>query len=292
MIAPGGSQNVTFSCDTSAPGNYSASYSCDYIEDGSETPTGSASYTYTCEVRDPISDVVPNPADGTQLVAALQPGGSASVHVTFNEIADEGVDGSVDCSLADGTDFVIDTSLPAAVPAGGSLMVSVTGTDPETDVDSISDTLNCTYTDTDNPEGIDVSYPITMSIGGAATQFVTTVSYAGGAVPENPAEVTLTCNSGLPLQQSFTGDVTFVVLDILDGTNCTIVVGGVNADWVITGAESDDVPTGDSCVFLADPGTTYYCDFTAVPAPFQFSTIMDWAISAEANGGTGEYAEF
>jgi hypothetical protein len=291
LIVPGGSQDVTFSCDTAAPGSYSTTYSCDYIEDGSEAPTGSASYTYTCEVREPMSDVVPDPASGTQLTAALQPGGSASVNVTFDEVADEGIAGSVGCSLADGTDFVIDTALPADVPAGGSLVVTVTGTDPGTDVDSISDTLNCTYFDTDNNDpGVDVSYPILMSIGGAVTNFVTTASYAGGAVPANPAEVTLTCNSGIPLQQSFSGDVTFVVMDLLDGTNCTIDIDGVDADWMVASAESDGVDTGDQCVFLADPGNTYTCDITLVPVPFQFSVTVDWVISAEAHGGVGEFA--
>src|SRR5690606_20228907 len=57
-IAPdGGSDSVTFSCDTENAGNFTATYSCNYSNGGVEGPVGDngnqVQYQLSCEVREP-----------------------------------------------------------------------------------------------------------------------------------------------------------------------------------------------------------------------------------------------
>jgi hypothetical protein len=161
-LAPGASTSVTFNCATTAAGSFSATYACDYTTDAAGQPA-TASYTYTCDVTPPKSVVAPQVPSGTTLTRTALFGGSASFSVGFNETANQGVDGGLTCSLATGTDFVLDSAMPATIPAGGSFSVMVTGSassDPLNPI--VTDTLNCTYTDTDNTAGVDVSYPLVL----------------------------------------------------------------------------------------------------------------------------------
>lgn len=164
-LAPGASTDVTFSCATTGAGSFSASYDCDYTTDstGDAPVTGTASYTYTCDVVPPKSVVAPQIPSGTTLTRTALFGGSASFSVGFDETANQGVDGDLTCSLATSTDFVLNSTMPATIPSGGSFSVMVTGTassDPLNPM--VTDTLNCTYTDTDNTAGVDVSYPLVL----------------------------------------------------------------------------------------------------------------------------------
>ena len=235
---------------------------------------------------------------GVRLFTMADPDGSAQLSVVFNETADEGVNGSVDCELAggEGSDFVIDTDLPADIPAGGSLTVTVTGTDPGTDVDSISDTLNCTYTDSANTEpGVDVTYPLTIEFGGAAG-FAVTKTFADDS--DEDVTVTLTCNTGLPLQQSFDispGDpVLFVVTSFEDGLmDCVVTEGDADAyvtTYVASGDSQnvDDDPDEPGCHFLAVAwGDRNLCEITnsadLVDVVIEKEWVIDGAVSDEVN---------
>jgi hypothetical protein len=297
---------VSFSCDTTDAGNYSVTYTCPYDDNPSnapamETPQGvqgsPAIYTVQCDVRTAISEVTVEPASGTPLTTIANPGGSAQLSVVFNETADEGVDGRVDCSLADGSDFVIDTVLPADIPAGGSLTVTVTGTDPG-DVDSISDTLNCTYTDSANTDpGVDVTYPLTIAFGGAA-RFAVTKAFTDDS--DADVTVTLTCNTGLPLQQSFDispGDpVLFVVTSFESGLmDCVVTEGDADAyltNYVASGdsQSADDVPDAPGCHFFAVAGgDNNLCAITNTVEPVDVVIEKEWVIDGAVSDEVNQY---
>lgn len=151
-LAPMASTQVTFTCDTAEPGQFSGTYSCDYDTDGEEGFDGSASYEVTCGVREAESNVVESPPSGTLLSLALPPGGVGSVQVQFTEVLDEGVDAELEsCSLVDGTWFTIVSpdGFPVDIPSGDTVVVTVEGTAPN-DSDQASDTLICFYSDSDN----------------------------------------------------------------------------------------------------------------------------------------------
>ena len=298
---------VSFSCDTTAAGNYSVTYTCPYDDNPSNVPpmetiqgvsASPATYTVQCDVRTAISEVTVAPASGTPLVTIGDPGGSAQLSVEFSEIADEGVNGSVDCSLADGTNFVIDTVLPADILAGDSLTVTVTGTDPGTDVTSISDTLNCTYTDSANTDpGVDVTYPLTIEFGGAAG-FTVTKTFADDS--DEDVTVTLTCNTGLPLQQSFDispGDpVMFVVTSFESGLmDCVVTEGGADAyatTYIASGdsQSADDDPDAPGCHFFAVAGgDRNACDITNSVEPVDVVIEKEWVIDGAVSDEVNQY---
>ena len=285
VLAPNGMFLTDLVCDATAAGDFDADLDCDYDSDGDGIrDDGMAHYDVTCSVRNPESEVEPTPPGGTPLEGLAEPGGSATLSVTFSETNDEGVDGSVDCSLADGTDFVIDTGLPATILSGQSVVVDVTGTDPG-DVDSISDTLNCTYFDSDSGEGgVQVSYPLLITFGGSA-RFEVTKSFTDGA--DGDVMVSLTCNTGLPLQQQF---------EISPGNPVVFVVGSFNSgemDCVVTEGDSggyftsysasgdsqnaDDIADEPGCHFFAVAGgDNNTCNITNSPSPVDVTIIKEW----------------
>ena len=179
---------VSFSCDTSVVGPYAGTYTCTYSEDGGETEQ-MADWNVSCVVRDPESDVDPDPPgtppDGDTLTETVQAGGTASFTVDFNEVADEGESGQLtSCSLADGTNFTITSPVgfPVPIPAGGpSVTVTVEGTDPA-DGSNPTDTLTCVYTDTANPSGTDAVYPLVLVVGVFESIPIPTLSQYGLAI--------------------------------------------------------------------------------------------------------------
>ena len=179
---------VSFSCDTSVVGPYAGTYTCTYSEDGGETDQ-MADWNVSCVVRDPESDVDPDPPgtppDGDTLTETVQAGGTASFTVDFNEVADEGESGQLtSCSLADGTNFTITSPVgfPVPIPAGGpSVTVTVEGTDPA-DGSNPTDTLTCVYTDTANPSGTDAVYPLVLVVGVFESIPIPTLSQYGLAI--------------------------------------------------------------------------------------------------------------
>jgi hypothetical protein len=274
LISAGNSASATFSCATDTAGLFTATFSCDYVTDSSgEVPVGdTATWDLSCEVREPKSEVAPDPVSGTTLTERADPGGSAQFSVMFDETADEGVDGSVDCSLDDGTNFSIDTSLPAPVPAGGSLTVTVTGTDPNDGSTSVTDTLLCTYTDTDNADpGVSVSYPLVLEIGGDAS-FLVTKTFSDGSIRD--VEVAISCNDGFVnadtaiISSDGQDSFRFVVKDFISGSmDCEIT------EEATPGYESD------SCSFTAVTPGQYECALGNEAEDATFTVNKVWDLS-------------
>ena len=293
-IAPGASMSSVISCDATSAGNFSTTYACIYTTDGT-TPAvdngTTADYTYTCDVRGPEATVTPTPADGTTLTGLADPGGTADFMVVFAETGGEGVGGSLStCSLATGTSFAITspTFPDVPIPADGSVTVTVTGTDSG-GADSLTDTLSCTYTDGD-AASTTVSYPLVMDIGGNGTFLVEKVFDDG-----RPAsvDVTLTCNAGLPLTQSFTisegNPVNFVVTSFESGTmDCTVTEdssSGYTAAYV-AGGDSGTDPQGDGCTFVAIAGgDNNTCTITNTPDPVSVTIDKVWDFTGAEQGG-------
>jgi hypothetical protein len=128
-------------------------------------------------------------------------------------------------------------------------------------------------------------------VGEGPVQFATSASFAGGNAPDVLPDVTITCNSGLPLSQTAQVGVTFTVTEILPGAKCTIELAeDFDSGWVSGGALSNGSPSGESCVFTAGPGQANNCVFSVVPAPFSFSIGFEWNISKDADPGVGDAA--
>lgn len=305
-IAPGGQVDITLACDAEEIGTYTATLNCAYGVDGSSTTggpgSGTATYTATCESRLAESDVDPSPADGTPLMGLADPGGTFPFNVVFTEVNDEGEDGSVSCSLADGTNFAITSPLgfPAGVPAGGSLTVTVTGTAPDDGSTSVTDTLNCTYFDSATGEGgVDVSYPLTLQIGGGGL-FEVTKAYTGGY--DGEVTVFLTCDTGLPLQQQFEISpdlpVFFVVTEFESGAmDCHVTedsASGFEPTYLASGdsASDDDDTQSPGCHFFdVAGGDSNVCAITNSPAPVDVVIEKDWIITGAVGEEVFDYFE-
>jgi len=193
-LAPGLSTFVTFTCDTTAAGAFTGTYSCSYDENGDDVIDGTATYTVNCGVRDPESDAVVTPASGTALTITVPVGGSGQTSVRFSEIMSEGADGSLDgCSLDNTTyhSIVSSTTYPQAIPSGGFLDVVVQGNNPGDPLLVSSAVLTCTYSDSDS-EAAEVSWPIdivvraeaipTLSVGGLLAMVLTLLGLGGIAL--------------------------------------------------------------------------------------------------------------
>ena len=312
QIPPQLSAGVDFTCDTAAEGNYSVTYTCDYTVGGPSMPAGDvgvvqqAIYTYTCDVRVPVSDVDPTPASGTTLPVVIDSaGGTGSTTVEFTEVAGEGENGELlaECSLAFGTHYEIITPLPGdypvAIAAGDPVMVTVEGTDPN-DGSSPTDTLTCTYTDSANTDpGVEVTYPLTMEVAGAgAARFAVTKTFADDR--DADVTVTLTCDTGLPLQQSLDispGDpVAFVVTSFEDGLmDCVVTEGGADAyltNYVASGdsQSADDVPDAPGCHFFAVAGGDInLCAITNTVEPVDVVIEKEWVIDGAVSDEVNQY---
>ena len=182
LVAGGSADLLTYSCDSSAAGSFSAGVECAWSAP-IEGAQGLEPYTVTCEVRDPFSEVVETPPSGTPQTAELSPGDSITFDFNFEEIIDEGLDGILEnCALVSNTDFAIITSTvyPQDIPSGGPpLLVQVEFTDPGQG-DTFTDTLNCTYTDnTDGgePEQTQVSWPLEVNVSGRNARFRVTKDF-------------------------------------------------------------------------------------------------------------------
>jgi len=289
---------VNFSCDTTKAGNYSATYTCPFDENPSNAPltneplggVGSpATYTLQCDVRAAISEVTVEPDSGTTLPVPVDSGGTGSAIVVFTEVADEDANGKVSCTLDTDTDFhIISPTFPATIPAGLSVTVTVEGTDPG-DGSSPTDTLRCTYTDTANSDpGVDVFYPLVLAVGGEST----TIDVTKVFTDDNPGEVrvTLTCDTGLPLKQSFMisegNGVKFVVTSFESGTmNCSVTEEATSAysgTYVASGdsASVDNDPDAPGCHFLAiDGGDGNACSITNSPDSVEVRIEKEWAFA-------------
>ena len=180
-LAPDAFTTVTFSCDTSMAGNYVETYSCGYDQDGDgiEDEGSPATYTVKCSVRKPESEVDESPTDGRTITIVAAPGDVGFASVSFDEILDEGADAELlDCSFDDDTYHrIISSTSLVAIPSGGSLRVDLEGTGPE-DVESVTTTLRCTYSDgvEGDEQEVDVSWPVEIVVQVVAVPTLSTWS--------------------------------------------------------------------------------------------------------------------
>jgi hypothetical protein len=257
---------------------------------GEDTP---AVYQLDCGIlAPPVSDVIPDPVSGTAFETVLNPGGTFAFDVSFPEVKAEGVDASlVECSLDDGSVFAITSpaSFPQTIASGTTVTVSVEGTAPE-GANSITDTLRCTYTDSDS-DNVEVVYPISALIQGSA-RFAVTKDFSDG----NPGEVTvrLDCNTGLILDQDKIiseagGDpaVVFVVTDFNSGElTCSVTEDSVPGYETSYSASGDSANSSDTegCEFTAvAAGDENACLITNTPAPVDVVINKEWVINGSAS---------
>ena len=226
----------------------------------------------------------PDPADGP-LTKLAQPGGSTDPYmVTFMETGGEGVDGTLNGCTVDDSAFVITSpaAFPATVPADDSVAVNVIGTDPG-GVDSLTATLSCNYTDGAD-ETTAVTYILVMDIGGNGT-FVVTKDFTDDSMGE--VDVTITCDTGLPLTQTHTiteaNGVGFVVKSFESGEmNCSITEdseAGYIPLYAASGdsIHSDDEPDNPGCHFFnVDGGDNNVCHIINTPAPVAVRIEKVW----------------
>jgi len=161
-VAAQASTSATFSCSTAAVGAYTGTYTCDY-HDAGENPSAQATYTVNCGVRAAAADILEAPVSGTALTILVPIGGTAQTAVNFSEILDEGVDATVDsCSFGTAI-FSVVTTMPQTVTAGGTVKIDVSGSDNGSGALTFTDTLTCSYTDTDSTPG-EASWPVTLTV--------------------------------------------------------------------------------------------------------------------------------
>jgi hypothetical protein len=297
LVAGGGDIVINYSCDTTADGAFSATVQCDWDATGDEgAGAGSEMYTVTCDVRDPETDVTESPPNGTPQIADVMPGDPVTFSFTFTETLDEGEPASLDnCSLSGGAPFAITApaSFPQPIPSGGSVQVDVEFTDPGMG-DTFNDLLTCVYTDTDsNPET--VNWPLEVNISGRNARFRVTKDFDD----DNAAgvEVTMDCNTGLPLQQSGVvydpdsnpgpGQITelqFIIVDFEPGTmNCDIseVVpagyeGSYFADVGDSGTAANVFDDEDGCHYEGVEGSDFICEITNELQIVTVTVFKEW----------------
>ncbi len=317
LIPPGGSATAVFDCvPTTTAGNYSAQYECGYETSpvtGMASDTRAfdtfAAYTVTCDVREPHAVVEESPADGTPQEAIVPPGGSHTFSFVFTETADEGVEGTLEnCSLVSGANYEITSplSFPVPIPDGGSATVQVKGTDPG-GVDSFGDVLNCTYSNNPLPDtpaahgnpSVDVSWPLNILVGGNAS-FNVRKEFSDGPNPTE-VDVTISCNTGLPLIQSQTisetRDVTFIVKSFETGElDCNITED--LSDPALAGytphyyKEQSEVWDADSCEYSdVKGGDEYYCSIVNTVDPVPVEITKDWIIDGMGGDQVDQHFE-
>jgi hypothetical protein len=293
-LAPGDSTTATFSCGSATAGNYTLNYVCDWATEGEGIPqeSGTANYTYNCDVREDESDVSTSPVSGSTITELAQAGGTTTFEVVFTENAGEGADGNIEnCTLGDMDNFsILSPTLPdALIPSGGSTTVIVEGSDPG-GVDVLQTTLNCTYTDSDSggeggPDTAD--FTLVMEIGGNGT-FAVTKDFSDDN--PDPVMVTLTCNTGIPLVQSFeiteSTTVDFVVKDYESGAmDCSVTeepVPGYATIYAASGDSASDNVGGCNFTAVAS-GDANACAITNIAGPGTFTLHKEWVVT-EDNG--------
>ena len=123
---------------------------------------------------------------------------------------------------------------------------------------------------------------------------------------QTPVEVKLSCNAGLPLEQSFVltddaspapnfSSVTFVVTDFTDGAmDCTVTetpIDNYSASYESGGDSQNDngTPEAPACRFFSvGLGDANSCAITNTPDPVDFYVDVTWEISDDADVGVGD----
>ena len=113
----------------------------------------------------------------------------------------------------------------------------------------------------------------------AQNTFPTSIEFTNGGT--GSATATLTCNSGVPLQQSFqiseNNGVGFVVAGMVATSECSITITNLPGYVII--AESNQTETGSSCLY-ADVGIDEVntCEFIASPDAFTYRVDKVWPV--------------
>lgn len=121
---------------------------------------------------------------------------------------------------------------------------------------------------------------ITVECVADPARFTVTKTYSDGNTDE--VEVTLTCNSGLPLQQSFAisegNPVVFVVTNFAEGAmTCEVTETGVANGYTPSYDNGSEVSSG-GCTFVDVLGTDYSCAITNNADPATFTVYKEWVI--------------
>jgi hypothetical protein len=117
--------------------------------------------------------------------------------------------------------------------------------------------------------------------------FATAVTPAAAGSPE----MTITCNGGLPLNQSGAAGTTFTVTELSVGDECTVGMSTDLESGYMAGSYTcapSGVASTDGCTFTIEAGVTAWTTtVNAVAIPFDFYVTVDWDISPHADPGTG-----
>jgi hypothetical protein len=105
----------------------------------------------------------------------------------------------------------------------------------------------------------------------AQTSFPTSIDFTNGN--DGTVNVELTCNSGNPLVQDFdiseAGGVTFIVNGLVDGSNCSVALSGLDTGYEITSLPCDFAG-------ITATGGPYACDMVAEPMSSTFTIVKEW----------------
>ena len=126
-----------------------------------------------------------------------------------------------------------------------------------------------------------VSLDVTFADPGTA-HFPVTKTFSDGSTGD--VEVTLTCNSGLPLEQSFTisgggPGVTFVVTELPDsGADCAITESGGHDNYTSMMVGGD---AGDDCAWSGVSTGVRTCEIMNEANPATYTVTKDWVVQDE-----------
>jgi hypothetical protein len=203
---------------------------------------------------------------------------------------------SADLTNAPGTSFTSPTWTIGSAPVGYSADITLTMTADETATGDL--TIVATVTANETITGPDSSDDVVVAeaAGDAPTSFLTTIAFTNGF--DGMVTVSISCNNGVPLDQSFeissTQPVNFVV-DLLDfvapDVNCTISLEVVG-DGYVGSFLANGVDTGDACLFSSEPeaGEAPFnltadrentCAITAEPVQSEFVVEKLWEFQGD-----------
>ena len=279
-------------------------------EDGTLTDTGPGTTTWD------IGDLAFNETAVLERKCTIGAGVPAGTTVawdfTLNSVDQQDPNTANDTDGIDSTIQRVATWDVTKIWDGGEVDVNLTCSDG-TDVSTTTSGLTAQFTHTGFADGVDCVVTETVPDGFAPTytadcdvtdilsgsvyscditNATTTVRFKVTKVfsdkSSDPVEVTLTCDTGLPLTQSLTiagGDpigVTFVVTDYIDGTmNCAVteVTNTPGYDMDTSGCVWDNVMTADSPFSCVVDNTAQDATYTA---------WMEWNVSGESGEAVDE----
>ena len=119
--------------------------------------------------------------------------------------------------------------------------------------------------------------------------FAVTKAYSDGN--DDEVEVTLSCNNGLPLEQTFTisegNPVFFVITNFTDGeADCEVTETGT-ADGYTPSYDNGSVISNVSCAYENIGSAEYTCTISNAADPATFTVIKEW----EIEGAVGEQVQ-